>query len=402
MAEVNDRVFRGRAIGLGAAGVAVLGFAGLAIGLATDPARTWLSYVMAFVFAFTVSIGALIFLMIGYAANARWVAVVRRATEIVALPLPALAVLFVPILFGLEIYPWHAPGPRAPTHELAVLHGRAAYMNATGFAVRAAIYFAIVITAASRLRRWSRRRDAAPREAETARPDVEAALGRDRAFASAMLPPVGLALTFASFDWVMSLQPLWYSSIFGIYVFAGGFLAAIAAVTILTARSYRAGEPAITPNHFHALGRLLFAFTVFWAYSAFFQAMLIQIANKPDEVTFFLDRIGGLWTAFVYVLVLGHFALPFLILLPREIKFRPRAMATVAGWLVFVHLVDVYWLVIPSHVHGGMVLSWLDLAALAAVVGTAVAVAAWRQHGVPMIAIGDPCLPEGAAYRSPT
>jgi hypothetical protein len=400
-ALIEPHTFHGRKTAVVAAIIAVLGFIGLAIGLAVDPARTWLSYLMAFAFVFTLSVGALILLMSGYAANARWMAVVRRANELLSLPMPALVVLFVPILFGLDhLYPWSRHPAGLSEHAERVLRGRAPYANTAFFIIRAAIYFAILITASYLLRRWSVRRDADRGEATPA--DVEATLSRERMFASAMLPPVGLALTFAGIDWIMGLETVWYSSMFGFYVFAGGFLAALAGVTIIAARLWHrdAAGRAITPNHFYALGRLLFAFTVFWAYITFFQAMLIRIADKPEEVVFYLKRIGGTWTVLAYVLVLGHFALPFLALLLRAPKFRPNLMAVAGWWLVVMHLVDVYWLVIPSHVPDAMPLHWLDLAALAAVVGTSVVVAAWRQHGVPLVAQGDPYLPAGAAYRS--
>jgi hypothetical protein len=406
MAEVTGtRVFRGRRLMIGAAVVAVIGFVALGVGLAIDPERTWLSYLMAFAFVFTVSVGGLIFSMAGYATNARWMAVVRRATEAVALPLPALAVLFVPIVFGAGwLYPWQSPPPGLPGHELEILRHRGAYLNLPFVTLRAVIYFVIFLSAAVLLRRWSVRRDEQRAELPPAGDDAaaEAALARDRTLASGMLPPVALAFTFAGIDWIMSLEPVWYSSIFGFYLFAGGFLAAIAAVTILSARIWRRDDAGgvVTPHHFHALGRLMLAFTVFWAYIAFFQALLIRIANKPSEVTFYLQRTGGGWAPFVYVLIFGHFVVPFLVLLRRPVKFRPRVMAAVATWLVVMHLADIYWLIIPSRVQGGMVLSWLDLAALAAVVGTAVAVAAWRQDGVPIVAPGDPFLARGAAYRS--
>jgi hypothetical protein len=399
MAEVKR--FEGTRITRIAAIVSALGFVGLGIGLAVDPHRTWLAYLMAYFFVFSVAVGGLILLMIGYAANARWMAVVRRATEAVALPMPLLAVLFLALPFGAAwLYPWQTVPPDATRHEIEVLAHRSAYMNLTGFTVRGAAYFAILITASYLLRRWSVRRDCPP-VVRAGEPEV--ALGRERRFASAMLPPVGLALTFASFDWVMSLDRLWYSTIFGIYVFAGGFVAAIGLVTVLSARIWSV-EPAggyFTRNHFHALGRMLFAFTVFWAYNAFFQVMLIRIANKPEEVTFFLARDHGVWRALIYVLILGRFAVPFLVLMPRKPKFDPRRMASIAWWMVAMHLVDIYWLVIPSHVPGGQPLSWLDLAALAAVIGAAVAVAARRQRGVAVVAVGDPFLDEGAAYRSP-
>ncbi len=400
----GPRVFRGRRLAIRAAVVAVIGFAALGLGLAVDPERTWLSYLMAFAFVFTVSVGGLIFLMAGYATNARWMAVVRRANEAIGLPLPALAVLFIPIVFGAAwLYPWQSPPPDLSGHELEILRHRRAYLNLPFFTIRAAIYFFIIILASFLLRRWSVRRDGRPDELPPADDDAanEAYLARDRMFASGMLPPVSLALTFGGIDWIMSLQPIWYSSIYGFYLFGGGFLAAIAAVTVLTARIRRSDEHGtVTPNHFHALGRLMLAFVVFWAYIAFFQALLIRIADKPNEVVFYLQRIGGAWTVFVYVLILGHFAAPFLVLLLRPLKFRPRAMAAVGAWLVIMHLVDIYWLVIPARVHGVMVFSWLDLAALAAVVGTAVAVAAWRQDGVPIFPLGDPFLAKGATYRS--
>ncbi len=391
-------VFRGRRLALGAAVVAVLGFVVLAIGLAINPARTWLSYLWAYWFVLSTSVGGLVLLMSGYATNARWMSVVRRPTEAVALPLPALAVLFIPLLFGLSwIYPWR--GSHALSHhELSIVEHRAPYLNLAFFVIRGAIYFAVFITASYLLRRWSVRRD---REGDAVVADPEAALARERKLASAMLPPVGLALTFAGFDWVMSLEPVWYSSMFGFYVFAGGFLAAIAIVTLLAQRlwNHQGGDGVITRNHFHALGRLLFAFVVFWTYIAFFQAMLIRIANKPEEVTFYLTRLAWPWTPLSYLLILGHFAVPFLFLLPKRIKFRPKAMAGISIWLVVMHLVDTYWLVIPARPEGWLP-HWLDVGALAAVVGTAVAVAAWRQDGVSTIPIRDPFLAKGAAYWS--
>lgn len=411
MAEVTGtHVFRGRRLILGAAIVAVLGFVALGLGLAVDPARTLRSYLMAFAFVFTVSVGGLILLMAGYATNARWMSVVRRATEAVVLPLPALVVLFVPIVFGAAwLYPWQSPPAGLSGHALEILRHRRAYLNLPFFTVRAAIYFLVLIVAGFLLRRWSVRRDAHLAELPPAGDEVaaEAFLARDRTLASAMLPPVGLALTFAGIDWMMSLEPVWYSSMFGFYLFAGGFLTAIAVVTILTARLWTRedGSGVVTPHHFHALGRLMLAFVVFWAYIAFFQALLIRIANKPNEVTFYLQRVGCGWAVFVYLLIFGHFVVPFLVLLRRPVKFRPRVMAAVGAWLVVMHLVDIYWLVIPSpspspSPTGGGILSWLDLAALAAVVGTAVAVAAWRQDGIAVISRGDPFLARGAAYRS--
>ncbi|MCW5808602.1 MAG: hypothetical protein KIT31_39995 [Deltaproteobacteria bacterium] len=393
MAEVT--VYDGARTARNAWIAAAVGVAVLILGLFVDAERAWFAYLTAFTIAFTIACGGLILLMIGYAANAKWMAVVRRPNEIVALPLPALAVLFIPILFGLGwLYWWHTPPASLSHHEHEVLEHREGYLNTLAFTIRAVIYFAILLVAQNRLRLWSLVRE---RTVLDTREPVEA-LSRERIFASAMLPPVGLAFSFAVIDWVMTLQP-WYSTMFPVYVFAGGFIAAIALVTVLTARLYHASSPGVTTNHFHALGRMMFAFTVFWAYTAYFQAFLIKIADKPDEVTFYLNRTTGGWDPFVWILVLGHFALPFLFLLPKGVKFRPHAMEFAAWWLIVMHVVDVYWIVMPAR--RLLPLHWIDLGALLAVGGVCVASAARRQHDESLVASRDPFFAAGAAYRSP-
>lgn len=162
----------------------------------------------------------------------------------------------------------------------------------------------------------------------------------------------------------------------------------------------RRARDIVTPHHFHAIGRLLFAFTVFWAYAAYFQAFLIQIADRPAEVTFYLARLDGGWTGWTLALAIGHFVVPFALLLPRRVKYRAGWVAGVAGWILAMHYADLYWLVAPSA--GSLSPHWLDLAALVAVVGLSGAWCLWRQRGVPAFAVGDPFLAEGIAYRSPT
>lgn len=390
--------FRGGRLLVALLAIGVLGAIGVVVGVVLAPARTLLAYTAAYTYAVSIAVGALILLMIGYAANARWMAAIRRVHEIVCLGFPALAVLFVPIALGLgEIYVWADPPAELPEHEAHLLHLKAGWLSGPFFVVRAIVYLAVWIVAAELLRRWSRRRDGAPIPA-----DGEAALGRERAFASAMLPAVGLAVTFAAFDWLMSLQPTWYSSMFGVYVFAGGFVAAIGLVAVLAFAAMRrdAVAGAIGPNHFHALGRLLFAFTVFWAYTAYFQVFLIQIANRPEEVTFYLARTRGGWTPVAWVIAIGRFVLPFFLLLPRRLKFRGAWVAGVATWILVVHFIEIYWLVLP--VAGPFTPHWIDLAALAAVVGLTAALCAWRQRDVALVADGDPFLPEGTRYASPT
>jgi hypothetical protein len=363
---------------------ALLGLVVTALALVIEPERTLVGYLAAYVTASSVAMGALVLLLIGYATNARWLAAVRRKQETIVIVFPLLAVLFLPIAFGVHyIYGW--------AQEPAIARTRP-WFDPAGFIIRSYVYLAVFIIAAEVLRRSSRRRDVSPPAG-----DPEVALRRDRRFAGAMLPPVALALTFASVDWVMTLMPDWVSSMFPVYFFAGGFSAGIAMLAILADRWHV--ELGLTGHHFHALGRLMFAFVVFWAYTAYFQGFLIQIANRPTEVAFYVDRLGNPWRFVLVGTVFFRFALPFLLLLPRSLKFRPRYVADVALVLLLGHVLDIYWIVIPS-AHLGP--SWVGLVALVGITGACVAFCAWRCIGVPEVATGDPFLPAALRYQSPT
>lgn len=394
MAELKARPFEdGKRIALAGFGASVVGFALLGLGAAVDPARAAFSYLTAFAYVVSLQLGALVFLMIGHAAKASWMTPIRKITEAVASGLLVAPVLFVPVLLGSRyLYAW----TREPLHSetLGFLPAKEAYLNLPFFAVRAAIYFAVWIALVLVLRRWSLQTDRDVARARDRGPATRAsALG---------LPVLGLTLTFAAFDWLMSLEPAWFSTMFGIYYFAGGFVGAIALLTALAFAAERSGwlEGFFTGSHYHALGRLLLAFTIFWTYIAFFQLFLIYIANKPEEVTYYLRRIQGTWTRFDYVLLFGHFVLPFLVLLLRGIKFRPRLLVTVAGWIVFVHYLDVYWLVMPVLLADGASPHWLDLAGLLAAVGLPVSASVLLLRGQPVVPVNDPGLPEALHYRS--
>jgi hypothetical protein len=199
----------------------------------------------------------------------------------------------------------------------------------------------------------------------------------------------------------MSLQPLWMSSMFGVYVFAGGFVASLGLVAVLAHAASRSGASAIRPPHFHALGRLMFGFTIFWAYIAFFQAMLIALANRPEEVVFYVQRLAGGWRALAWLLIAGRFVIPFFVLLPKAVKFRGRALAWVGAGLVLGHYLDIYWLVMPLLRASGPLPSVWDAAALLAIGGTSALAAAWWLSGKNVVPLRDPLLEASLAYRSP-
>lgn len=377
----------------GAIVLAILGLGATAVGIALDPDRALLGYLAAYSVVASTAIGALVFLLIAYATNARWLAAVRRVHEAISLVFPLLAILFIPIAIGVRrIYLWADPPPNLSQHSRELLAAKHAWLNDTGFIIRGFIYLAVFIIASEVLRRWSRRRD----NVEPAG-DAEDVLHRDRVFASAMLPPVALALTFAAIDWLQSLQPEWVSSMFPVYFFAAGFSAGIAILSIAAAQ---VRVPlSLTPNHFHALGRMLFAFCVFWAYASYFQGFLIQIANRPGEVAFFVPRLRDGWDVVLVAIVLARFALPFFLLLPRSWKYRPRFVASMAGIVFVGHVLDMFWLVLPS---AQAALSWVDIAALVGMLGACVAFAAWRLGRAALVAEGDPFLPAALRYESPT
>lgn len=400
------RAVRGGRLGLGALAAGVVGLGLWALGLFLDPQQAMYSYLAAFAFVLSVVLGVLIFSMLCRAMDATWELVVRRIEEAVIAALPALAVLFVPVVLGAgHIYPWAGPwaGPTGAEdpHLAHLLHHKEPYLDLPFFIGRAVVYFAVWILVGELLRRWSlatERRGAG----SGAGPDADALQARGRALSAAMLPVVGLAVTFAAFDWLMSLQPSWFSSIYGLYFGAGCFFGGAALLTLLAHRARRARlSDELRPPHFHALGRVLLAFVVFWAYIAFFQAMLIRMADNPEEVTFYIRRISGSWAWLTGLLVLGHFALPFFLLLPKAIKLRSGVLAGLSVWLLLMHYVDMYWLVLPALQPDGAAPHWLDLVTLLGVGGMTVALAAWRQHGRSLLPEGHPRLERAVMYRSP-
>ena len=368
------REFDGRAAVAVSGAIGVAGAIAIAIGIAIEPQRALAAYLAAWIAAVTVAVGGLAMLCIGYATNAKWPAVTRRITEGLAGALAPLAILFIPlVVFARDVWPW----VDHPDHG--------SWDSVAAFTLRSALYLAIFIVPAEILRRWSR--------------PERTTIDRERALSSAMLAPIGLALTFGAFDWVMSLHPGWSSSAFGLYLVVGALASGMSLVAVLAARAVRTRTMLLTPNHFHAIGRLMLAFVVLWAYIAYFQAMLIQIANRPDEVTFYTARLRDGWRAITSILVSLHFALPFPLLIPRRLKMRPRYVGGIAILLLVAHYIDAWWLVVPTF--DTAVPSWTDLAAACAVLGLTTCAAAWRARGIPLLPVGDPYLAAGLAYRSP-
>lgn len=369
----------------GAGVVTIVGLVAAGGALANDARRFAFAYLVGFAFVATLAVGALIFVLLQHVTRAGWSSAARRQMEWAASSLPLVAALFVPLaLLASGVYAWLTPAAlRDP-----VIARKHAYLNAPAFFVRAAVYFAVWSALALWFARTSRRQDGSDE------PAVETA--RMQRWSGPALPVVGVALGFAGFDWLMSLEPRWYSTIFGVYVIAGAIVSSLALLALLTIALERRGVfgPVSTVEHRHDIGKLLFGFVVFWAYIAFCQYFLIWYAGIPEETIYFRERWTGSWKLVSAILAVGHFAVPFALLLPRAAKRSRLVLGLGAALVLAMHYVDVYWLVMPVLDPGGARPSWVDAAGLLVPLGGFLSWLAWRAGRDPAYALRDPRLPE--------
>jgi hypothetical protein len=371
------------------AACALLGAAGCAILGAANPKQFFFSWLVSFLFFLSLALGALFFVLIQYATQGAWGIVVRRIGETVFTTVPVMAVLFVPLLFGLhDLYPWSVPG--AAEHD-ALLRWKAPFLNVPFFLMRAALYFGCWSFIALLYYRLSRGQDA------TGDPAVSARL---RSLAGPAIIVLALTSTFASIDWIVSLTPHWYSTMFGVYFFAGSFIGFIALLSIVAAAMRRLLDTVISPEHLHDIGKFLFAFTAFWAYIAFSQFFLMWYANLPEETFWFKARLEGSWTIVSLLLMAGHFGVPFFYLMGRTVKRRGWTLAVGGTWVLAMHFVDIYWLVMPTLHPEGVRPSALDVAALLAVGGCFIAAAGWLMRRQALVPLRDPRLAESLAFEN--
>lgn len=365
--------------------VGLLGAVGLVAQAVHEPARALCAFVAAYGFAVGTALGALVLAMSLIAAGARWPLVLMPRILAIVSTLPVLALLFVPIAIGLRhVYPWaHDPGALEPPIRAALEHQRA-WNNPTFFLARAVFYLASWCFLGLLLERAY--------DAYARRPSA-AALASTRRISGAGLPIIALTLTFASFDWFMSVEPGWVSNAYGLYFFCGGLTSAVSLVAVL---AWRDRSDLVNASHVHAIGRLLLMAVILWAYIGFFQLMLMWIGDLPREVTFFARRARGSFVAIDYLLFAGHFVIPFLLLLSRPLKRRAALLGPLGAWLVLMNAVDLAWLVLPSSTRHFEV---LDAAPFLLVSAIALAYGA-RRRPEPM-PLRDPAFAESLRYSSP-
>ena len=376
---------------IAAAAVALAGAVGCALLGPGNPKQFFFSWLVAFLFFLSLALGALFFVLIQYATQGGWGIVLRRIGETVFAMLPVMAALFLPVVLGLRaLYSWTLP--EAAAHD-PLLQWKAPYLNVPFFLIRAAFYFVIWSLIALFYYRGSRGQDA------TGDPAVSARL---RSLAGPALIVLALTQSFAAVDWIMSLTPHWYSTIFGVYFFAGSFVGFIALLSVVTVAMRRARllDTVISAEHLHDVGKFLFAFTAFWAYIGFSQFFLMWYANLPEETIWFKARMEGSWLTVSLLLMAGHFLAPFFYLMGRAVKRNGATLAAGGTWLLAMHFLDLYWQVMPTLHPEGVRLSALDAAAFATVGGCVVAAAGWLLRRQALVPLRDPRLAESLAFEN--
>jgi len=341
-----------------------------------SPAAFFPAYLFSFVFWTGLSLGSMAVLMVHYQVGGSWGFVTRRILEAGMLTLPLMAVLFVPILIGLRtLYPWAGPDP-----GFARLRP---YLNVPFFVARTAAYFAVWIVCAWLLARGSKALDR--------RGDAASAV-RLRRLSGPGLLAYALTMFFASVDWVMSTEPGWSSTVFGMIVLAGQALSAFAMATGVLV--LLAGTPPFsavaTPSRFNDLGNLLLTSVMLWAYVAFSQYLIIWAENLPREITWYVHRTAHGWKGVAFLLLLLHFAVPFFLLLFRAVKRNPAWLGALAGTLLVLRLVDDYWRVVPTFRPAGLAVHWTDVTTPLGIGGLWVALFAEILRRRPPLPLADP------------
>jgi hypothetical protein len=438
---------------------AVLGVIGLAaalFGMTGDPKRFAFSWLFAFMTFLAVGLGGLFFVLGQHLTGAGWGVTSRRTAEILLSGLPVFAILFVPIAINIEhLYPWthveghhgdahgdgHGGGHSAVTldsgraqaqeprglHEVRpdewettppdriegtpqadehhhLLEEKSSYFHLFGhagfFFARAAAYFLAWLILAYLFVGWSTRQD------KEKGLEITKKLQRIAPVSTFVF---GITLTFAAVDWVMSLEPTWYSTIYGVQYFAVSAVIGHATIILITLGLRRAGVlgDAINVEHYHDLGKLLFGFVVFQAYISFSQFMLIWYAGIPEEATYYHLRWwgGGGFKTISVLLVAASFAVPFFVLISRNAKRRLGLLAFACIWLAVMHVVHVYWLVMPYAEQTGLVetslrVHWMDVASLFAVGGIYLSVVLWQMTRYPLVPVGDPRLARALKFEN--
>lgn len=349
------------------------------------------SYLMGYLLILGFALGSLGLLMLQHLTSGQWGIVIRRPLESATRTLPLLAVLFLPIVFGMKyLYGAWLDPERVREEPLSSL--QQSYLTAHGFYVRAVIYFVVWIGLMLIFNYWSREQDI--------RQDDRLLRRRFKLLAGPGIILYVFVMTFAAIDWAMSITPHWASTIYGFLFVAGQLISSmalmIAIVVLLSRTAPMAGL--IHKRHIHDLGKFLLTFILLWAYFSFSQLLIIWSGNQPEEITFYRSRLYGGWGAVAVVVLIFHFFVPFFLLLSRDLKRNPRLLPMVAIWMIFMRLVDLFWITRPEFTLRAFP-TWIDIVVPIALVGLWLGYFAFNLQKMPLLPLGDPHLSEAIAQH---
>jgi hypothetical protein len=383
---VKPEVFKSGDAGIWFAVFAAAGVIGLlisAIGAIANPAQFGYSWLVAFMYFFTVTIGTLFWVLVHHATDAEWSVVVRRVLENLATLLPVVLLFFIPaLLFAGHIWSWW----NIPVGAVEQLDKKRWWLSHGFFTLRYAIYFFGLSMIALNLRRNSVSQDVDGNPLRTL---------KMRKLGIAGIPIFALSLTFAAIDWIMGLDWKWGSTMWGVYLFAGAAGSSMALLVLLVTWLKKKGYlQGVTVEHYHVMGKWMLAFTIFWAYIGFSQYMLIWYANIPEETEYFIRRNIASWHTLSTLLVVGRFFLPFPLLLLQWTKKTVPMICSVAVWMLIMQYLDLYVMVMPMFHKTGFSPSYLDITTLVGIGGVLGALLLWLLPKTNLFPLKDPRLPE--------
>lgn len=357
-----------------------------------DQERAIFNYLVTYMMIVSIGLGSLFLIALEYIAGADWSTPIRRVPEFFATLLPVLLVLVIPILvFNHDLFHW---AHKEAVEQDKILQSKAPYLNQSFFIIRTFVFIGLWVLFFWVMTKNSRKQDETKDQTLTT---------KNIRFSAVFILIFAVSITFTAIDFMMSLQPHWFSTIYGVYYFAGTVVASLAAITLAVVYLKEKGyfSPWMTDDHLFSLGALMFAFINFWAYIAFSQFMLIWYADLPEETFWYLTRWSGGWIFFSLLLIVVHFLVPYFALLTQPSKKNPKRLKFIAIWLLFAHLLDIFWLVIPNmeSMNKGYFFSWIDLVFPIAGIGLVIIVFVYAAKKANLIPVGDPKLKRGMDFH---
>jgi hypothetical protein len=375
-------------------GWALLG-AGVIVGIVAflvDAERASFNYLLAYTFLISIGVGSLFLVALEYVTGAVWSVPIRRIPEFLAGSIPFFAILVIPLLLNMHnLFHW--------THievveQDEILQGKAPYLNIPFFIIRAFVIIGFWTLFYFIITRNSKKQDIGGNQNLTT---------KNIRISAIFIIIFAVTISVSAFDWLMSVDPHWFSTIFGVYYFSGTVIAALAAITIVVVLLKERGyfPTWFTNDHLYSLGALMFVFVNFWAYIAFSQYMLIWYADLPEETLWFLQKWEGSWAVFSILLIIIHFLVPYIVLLSQPSKMDAKKLKFISIWLLFAHLFDLFWLVMPQMeaMEHGYVFSWIDLVFPIGAVGFLMVIFNMKFKKQNLIPVGDPKLKRGMDFH---